>query len=94
MTNCRWTDRTWKFDAFSAALMAPSDSTRYASVRAREMMEARVDTVFASIREDAQFVALTNAADGKLPIPENKKMTPVPRAPSRSSGTPSSSYQS
>src|SRR5262249_59944966 len=51
---------------------------RYASVRAKEMMEARVDTVFASIREDQQFVALTSAADGKLPIPNNRKMTPVP----------------
>ena len=51
---------------------------RYASVRAKEMMEARVDTVFTSIREDAQFVALTSAADGKLPIPQNQKMRAVP----------------
>jgi hypothetical protein len=30
--------------------------------------------VFVSLREDAQFVALTSGADGKLPLPENKKM--------------------
>jgi hypothetical protein len=34
------------------------------------MMEARVDAVFASLREDPAFVALTNGADGKLPMPE------------------------
>lgn len=54
---------------------------RYASVRSKEMMEARVDTVFASLREDAAFVALTSAADGKLPIPQNSRM-PV-SAPAR-----------
>ena len=42
---------------------------RYRSVRAKEMMEARVDAVFASLREDPTFVALTSAADGKLPVP-------------------------
>ena len=47
---------------------------RYAAVRSKEMMEARVDAVFVSLREDAQFVALTSGADGKLPLPENKKM--------------------
>jgi tetratricopeptide (TPR) repeat protein len=47
---------------------------RYASVRSKEMMEARVDYVFASLREDAAFVAMTSAADGKLPIPQNQKM--------------------
>jgi tetratricopeptide (TPR) repeat protein len=47
---------------------------RYAAVRSKEMMEARVDAVFASLREDPQFIALTNSADGKLPIPQNKKM--------------------
>src|SRR5438445_2091849 len=51
---------------------------RYASVRAKEMMEARVDTVFASLREDPVFLALTSAADGKLPIPQNQKMTAAP----------------
>ena len=42
---------------------------RYQTVRAKEMMEARVDAVFDSIREDPAFVALTSGADGKLPIP-------------------------
>jgi hypothetical protein len=43
-------------------------------VRSKEMMEARVDAVFASLREDPQFIALTSAADGKLPVPRNNKM--------------------
>jgi tetratricopeptide (TPR) repeat protein len=47
---------------------------RYEAVRSKEMMEARVDAVFASLREDPQFIALTGAADGKLPIPQGKKM--------------------
>jgi len=51
---------------------------RYQSVRAKEMMEARVDTVFVSLREDATFLALTKGADGKLAIPQNQKMTGVP----------------
>jgi len=42
---------------------------RYNSVRAKEMMEARVDAVFNSIRTDSEFVALTKDADGRLPIP-------------------------
>jgi tetratricopeptide (TPR) repeat protein len=42
---------------------------RYNSVRAKEMMEARVDAVFESIRTDREFVALTRGADGRLPIP-------------------------
>jgi len=42
---------------------------RYRAVRAKEMMEARVDAVFASLREDPAFVALTKDADGKLPLP-------------------------
>src|SRR6266702_2629969 len=42
---------------------------RYNSVRAKEMMEARVDAVFDSIRTDREFVALTRGADGRLPIP-------------------------
>lgn len=42
---------------------------RYRAVRAKEMMEARVDAVFSSLREDAGFVALTRGADGKLPLP-------------------------
>jgi tetratricopeptide (TPR) repeat protein len=47
---------------------------RYEAVRSKEMMEARVDAVFASLRDDPQFLALTGAADGKLPILQNNKM--------------------
>jgi tetratricopeptide (TPR) repeat protein len=43
---------------------------RYRAVRSKEMMEARVDAVFVSLREDPAFVALTAEADGKLPVPE------------------------
>ena len=39
---------------------------RYEAVRAKEMMEARVDVVFVSLRNDPAFVALTSGADGKL----------------------------
>jgi tetratricopeptide (TPR) repeat protein len=39
---------------------------RYQAVRTKEMMEARVDAVFASLKDDPNFVALTSAADGKL----------------------------
>ncbi len=39
---------------------------RFQAVRSEEMMEARVDAVFASIRNDPDFVALTSGADGKL----------------------------
>jgi tetratricopeptide (TPR) repeat protein len=42
---------------------------RYRAVRAKEMMEARVDAVFVTLREDPTFVALTSGADGKLPVP-------------------------
>jgi tetratricopeptide (TPR) repeat protein len=42
---------------------------RYQAVRAKEMMEARVDAVFDSIREDSAFMKLTSGADGKLPMP-------------------------
>ena len=42
---------------------------RYQAVRAKEMMEARVDAVFDSLRSDASFIALTRGADGKLPLP-------------------------
>src|SRR6185369_17178651 len=47
---------------------------RYQTVRAKEMMEARVDAVFDSLRQDSQFLALTRGADGKLPMPM-KNMT-------------------
>lgn len=42
---------------------------RYQAVRAKEMMEARVDAVFDSIRHDHAFMALTSGADGKLQMP-------------------------
>ena len=42
---------------------------RYQSVRTKEMMEARVDAVFDSLRADPAFIALTRNADGRLPMP-------------------------
>ncbi len=42
---------------------------RYQAVRTKEMMEARVDAVFTSLHEDPAFVALTDGADNKLPLP-------------------------
>ena len=42
---------------------------RYDAVRAKEMMEARVDAVFDSLRQDSAFLALTSGADGKLQMP-------------------------
>jgi tetratricopeptide (TPR) repeat protein len=47
---------------------------RYQSVRAKEMMEARVDAVFDSLRQDSAFLALTSGADGRLQMPM-KNMT-------------------
>lgn len=47
---------------------------RYHAVRAKEMMEARVDAVFDSLRQDSGFLALTSGADGKLQMPM-KNMT-------------------
>ncbi|HEX6649473.1 MAG TPA: tetratricopeptide repeat protein, partial [Pyrinomonadaceae bacterium] len=47
---------------------------RYQAVRAKEMMEARVDAVFDSLRQDSKFLALTSGADGKLQMPM-KNMT-------------------
>ena len=55
---------------------------RYSSVRAKEMMEARVDAMFDSIRTDREFVALTNGADGRLPIPM-KGMPATQASPNR-----------
>jgi tetratricopeptide (TPR) repeat protein len=49
---------------------------RYQAVRTKEMMEARVDAVFLSIRQDPVFVSLTNGADGKLD--PSKTMTGTP----------------
>lgn len=40
---------------------------RNASVRSKEMMEARVDAVFDFIAQDPRFIALTSGADGMLP---------------------------
>src|SRR5690242_4392568 len=45
---------------------------RYQSVRSKEMMEARVDAVFASLMNDPAFIALTSGADGRLPLPQPK----------------------
>jgi tetratricopeptide (TPR) repeat protein len=45
---------------------------RYQSVRSKEMMEARVDAVFASLYQEPAFVALTAGADGRLPLPMSK----------------------
>jgi tetratricopeptide (TPR) repeat protein len=42
---------------------------RYPAVREKEMMEARVDFVFDSLRDDSEFLALTSGADGKLQMP-------------------------
>lgn len=39
------------------------------AVRSKEMMEARVDAVFAALYDDPGFIALTSGADGKLPLP-------------------------
>src|SRR5262245_17174133 len=41
---------------------------RYQAVRSKEMMEARVDAVFASLMNDKDFMALTSGADGMLPM--------------------------
>ncbi|MEP6787959.1 MAG: tetratricopeptide repeat protein [Acidobacteriota bacterium] len=46
---------------------------RYQDVRAKEMMEARVDAVFDSLRADKDFLALTKDADGRLPMPMSPK---------------------
>ncbi|MFL6373341.1 MAG: tetratricopeptide repeat protein [Pyrinomonadaceae bacterium] len=42
---------------------------RYQEVRSKEMMEARVDAVFDSLRADKDFLELTKFADGRLPMP-------------------------
>jgi tetratricopeptide (TPR) repeat protein len=51
---------------------------RYQEVRSKEMMEARVDAVFASLIKDPAFLALTKDADGKLPM----RMSPNAKAAS------------
>src|SRR5258707_2672990 len=55
---------------------------RYQAVREKEMMEARVDAVFDSIRTDHASIALTSGADGKLPIPM-KRMPASQASPNR-----------
>ena len=42
---------------------------RNISVRSKEMMEARVDRMFANLRSDPDFIALTDGADNRLPLP-------------------------
>ncbi|HWX93725.1 MAG TPA: tetratricopeptide repeat protein [Terriglobales bacterium] len=49
---------------------------RYQAVRAKEMMEARVDAVFASQMKDPEFIALTSGADGRLPLRHGQGMSP------------------
>jgi tetratricopeptide (TPR) repeat protein len=50
---------------------------RYDAVRSKEMMEARVDAVFASLMDDKQFMALTSGADGRLPMPTRTAPKPA-----------------
>jgi tetratricopeptide (TPR) repeat protein len=50
---------------------------RYQTVRSKEMMEARVDAVFASLMNDKEFMALTSGADGKLPMRMSPNAKPV-----------------
>lgn len=45
---------------------------RYDAVRAEEMMEARVDAVFDSLRADPAFLTLTAKADGMLKMPAGR----------------------
>jgi tetratricopeptide (TPR) repeat protein len=49
---------------------------RYHAVRSKEMMEARVDAVFDSLRQDSDFLALTRHADGTLMMPMKPIMAP------------------
>jgi tetratricopeptide (TPR) repeat protein len=50
---------------------------RYEAVRSKEMMEARVDAVFASLMSDKDFMQLTSGADGKLPMRMSPNARPV-----------------
>jgi tetratricopeptide (TPR) repeat protein len=49
---------------------------RYQAVRSKEMMEARVDAVFDSLRKDSDFLALTRDADGRLMMPMKSMGSP------------------
>jgi tetratricopeptide (TPR) repeat protein len=51
---------------------------RYQAVRSKEMMEARVDAVFDSLRQDSGFLALTRDADGRLMMPMTMKPSGPP----------------
>jgi tetratricopeptide (TPR) repeat protein len=51
---------------------------RFHAVREKEMMEARVDAVFDTIRHDADFMELTKFADGKLPMPMSPRQAADP----------------
>lgn len=51
---------------------------RYLAVREKEMMEARVDVVFDSIRRDEAFLSLTKYADGHLPMVMSPKQAADP----------------
>lgn len=50
---------------------------RYQAVRSKEMMEARVDAVFASLMQDPAFMQLTSGADGQLPLKMGPNAKPV-----------------
>lgn len=56
---------------------------KFDSVRSKEMMEARVDAVFASIVKDPEFLSLTAGADGKLPMREGDGRRPLPEEMTR-----------
>jgi tetratricopeptide (TPR) repeat protein len=51
---------------------------RYHAVRQKEMMEARVDAVFDSLRSDVAFLDLTKHADGMLPMPMSPRQAAEP----------------
>ncbi len=55
---------------------------RFQTVRSKEMMEARVDAVFDSLRHDSDFLALTRDADGRLMMPM-KGMPATQASPNR-----------
>lgn len=54
---------------------------RFHAVREKEMMEARVDAVFASIVHDKDFLELTKFADGKLPMVMSPRQAAPQAAP-------------
>jgi tetratricopeptide (TPR) repeat protein len=52
------------------------DYERYDAVRSKEMMEARVDAVFNSLKSDPTFIAMTSGSDGKLDPSKAMSMRP------------------